>query len=156
MEEYLDRLTELLILTVEDGASIGFLPPMQDSDAIEYWESVLGPDVILYVAELNNKIVGSIQLHLCTKPNGEHRAEIAKLMTHPHFRRKGIGRALMEKAEERAKAEGRSLLVLDTREGDASNELYASLGYVQVGKIPQYAKSANGELHATIIYYKNI
>jgi ribosomal protein S18 acetylase RimI-like enzyme len=57
----------------------------------------------------------------------------------------------MQKAEERAKQEGRSLLVLDTREGDRSNYLYTSIGFVEAGRIPRYAQSANGELHATVI-----
>lgn len=156
IDEHLDELSELLILVVEGGASIGFLPPLQLTDARSYWENVLSPDVILYVAKLNNQIVGSIQLHHCTKQNGRHRAEIAKLMTHNHYRRNGIGRLLMQKAEEHAKQEGRSLLVLDTREGDPSNLLYSSMGYIQAGKIPNYAKSANGELHATVFYYKDI
>ncbi|WP_228485571.1 GNAT family N-acetyltransferase [Thermaerobacillus caldiproteolyticus] len=154
IEEHIDELSELLIQVVEDGASIGFLPPLKLSDAKKYWENVLTPEVILFVAKINNQIVGSVQLHLCTKQNGGHRAEIAKLMTHPNYRRNGIGRSLMQKAEERAKQEGRSLLVLDTREGDPSNHLYASIGYIQAGRIPNYAKSASGELHATIFYYK--
>ncbi len=154
MEEHIGELSDLLIRVVEDGASIGFLPPLKRSEALAYWESVLSPDVILLVAKRNDKIVGSAQLHLCTKPNGRHRAEIAKVMTHPDYRRNGIGRLLMQQIEERAKREGRSLLVLDTREGDPSNYLYTSLGFLQAGRIPAYAKSANGELHATILYYK--
>jgi ribosomal protein S18 acetylase RimI-like enzyme len=154
--EHIDELSELLIQIVEDGASIGFLPPLKHSEAIKYWENALNPEVILFVAKINNQIVGSVQLHLCTKQNGSHRAEIAKLMTHPNYRRNGIGRSLMQKAEERAKQEGRSLLVLDTREGDPSNHLYTSIGYIQAGRIPNYAKSASGELHATIFYYKNL
>nr|WP_188645914.1 hypothetical protein [Marinithermofilum abyssi] len=67
-----------------------------------------------------------------------------------------VGRSLMQKAEERVKQEGRSLLVLDTREGDPSNHLYTSMGYIRAGRIPNYAKSANGELHATIFYYKQL
>ncbi|NOU92432.1 GNAT family N-acetyltransferase [Paenibacillus sp. LMG 31456] len=154
--EPLDELAALLIQVVENGASIGFLPPLTLSEAKQYWEHVLNPDVILFVAKINNQIVGSVQLHLSTKQNGGHRAEIAKLMTHPNYRRKGIGRSLMEMAEERAKQEGRTLLVLDTREGDPSNDLYISIGYIPAGRIPNYAKSASGELHATIYYYKNI
>ena len=153
--EYFDELSELLIQVVEDGASIGFLPPLELTVATKYWENVLSPEVILFVAMINNQIVGSVQLHICTKQNGEHRAEIAKLMTHPNYRRNGIARSLMQKAEERAIQEGRSLLVLDTREGDPSNQLYTSIGYIQAGRIPNYAKSANGELDATIYYYKN-
>nr|WP_235867376.1 GNAT family N-acetyltransferase [Priestia abyssalis] len=156
IEEHISELSELLVQVVEDGASIGFLPPLKHSEADSYWENVLSPEVILFIAKINNRIAGTVQLHLCTKENGNHRAEIAKLMTHPHYRCNGIGRSLMQKAEERAKQEGRSLLVLDTRKGDPSNHLYSSMGYIQAGEIPHYAKSANGELHPTIFYYKSL
>ncbi|MCM3673722.1 GNAT family N-acetyltransferase [Peribacillus simplex] len=155
IEYHLNELSDLLVQVVNDGASIGFLPPMKQSVAIDYWDSALNPDVILFVAKLQGEIVGSVQLHLCSKQNGGHRAEIAKLMTHTGYRRKGIGRSLMLEAEKRAKQEGRTLLVLDTREGDPSNSLYTSLGYIQAGRIPGYAKSANGEFHPTIFYFKN-
>jgi ribosomal protein S18 acetylase RimI-like enzyme len=154
IEEHIDKLSELLVKVVEGGASIGFLPPMKLSEAEKYWETILKPEVILFIATINNQIVGSAQLQLCTKQNGRHRAEIGKLMTDPKFRRSGIGRSLMQKVEERAKQKGRSLLVLDTREGDPSNHLYISIGYVEAGRIPNYAKSANGELHSTVFYYK--
>ncbi|MCU5517306.1 GNAT family N-acetyltransferase, partial [Bacillus wiedmannii] len=125
----MEELSKLLKTVVDDGASIGFLPPLEQIESTKYWETVLAPEVILYVAKINNEVAGSIQLHLVTKPNGIHRAEICKLMTHPNFRRNGIGRSLMQKAEERAKQENRSLIVLDTREGDPSNRLYKSLDY---------------------------
>ncbi|MFN7249894.1 MAG: GNAT family N-acetyltransferase [Anaerobacillus sp.] len=156
IEEYIDDLSELLIRVVEGDASIGFLPPLQLTVANTYWENLLSPDTLLFVAKINNQIAGSVQLHLCNKQNGNHRAEIAKLMTHPNYRRNGIGRFLMIEAEERAKREGKSLIVLDTREGDPSNLLYSSIGYIQAGKIPYYAKSSDGELHSTVIYYKSI
>ncbi|PFW54838.1 GNAT family N-acetyltransferase [Bacillus cereus] len=156
LENNIEELTKLLKTVVDDGASIGFLPPMEREEATKYWQTVLAPEVILYVAKINNEVAGSVQLHLVTKPNGSHRAEICKLMTHPNFRRNGIGRLLMKKAEERAKQENRSLLVLDTREGDLSNRLYKSLGYKEVGKIPGFAISPNGDLDATVIYYKGI
>lgn len=154
IEESMDELSELLIQVVEGGASIGFLPPLDIQAAAQYWDNVIGPEVILYVAKINDIIVGSVQLHLVTKANGNHRAEIAKLMTHPDYRRSGIGRSLMKAAEERAKQEDRTLLLLDTREGDPSNLLYTSLDYIQAGRIPDFAKSSTGELHATILYYK--
>lgn len=156
IDEHVDELSEFLIEVVEDGASLGFLPLLSRSAAAEYWSDVLNSDVYLFIAKLNNRIIGSVQVQLCTKQNGRHRAEISKLMIHSRYRRKGIGRLLMHWAEECAKLEGRSLLVLDTREGDPSNALYSSIGYIQAGKIPCYAKSANGVLDATILYYKII
>lgn len=151
-----DSMTSLLIAIVEDGASIGFLPPLSERDSRAYWAGVVGPGVRLWVAQSEGEIVGTVQLHLSAKPNGLHRAEIAKLMVHPKARRLGIARKLMEIAENTAVQDGRSLIVLDTREGDPSNLLYRSLGYREAGRIPQYAKSANGQWHATVIYYKQL
>ncbi|MDF2659775.1 MAG: GCN5-related N-acetyltransferase [Paenibacillus sp.] len=152
----INELAELLIRVVEDGASVGFMPPLSAEEATRYWEGVPGPDVVLYAALAGGRVAGSVQLHVCTKPNGSHRAEIAKLMTHPDYRRHGIGRRLMLQAEAKAAELGRTLLVLDTREGDPSNRLYSSIGYTRAGRIPGYARSADGELHATVYYYKNL
>lgn len=154
IEENINELSELLVQVVEDGASIGFLPPLEIAESRGYWEGVLQPDCILFIAKVNHEIAGTVQLHLSMKANGRHRAEVAKLMTHPGFRRMGIGRQLMEKLEEKAKSEGRTLLVLDTREGDPSNQLYHGMGYLEAGKIPNYAKSADGDYHSTVLYYK--
>ncbi|TKC18892.1 GNAT family N-acetyltransferase [Robertmurraya kyonggiensis] len=154
VNEYVNELSQLLKEVVDLGASIGFLPPLSLVAARHYWENVLEPGVILYVAMKNGKIAGTIQLHLCQKQNGLHRAEIAKLLTHPEYRRNGIARALLKEAEDRAKTEERSLLVLDTREGDPSNRLYISVGYIEAGKIPFYCISENGQLDPTVIYYK--
>lgn len=154
--ETLEELTELLIDVVKDGASVGFLSPLSKMDAERYWEDVLQPGVVLWIAESNQRIVGSVQLHLAMKSNAAHRAEVAKLMVHPEFRRRGIAKLLMERAEERAVLLSRTLLVLDTRAGDPSNVLYQSMGYIEVGRIPKYAKSSNGVLDDTVIYYKEI
>jgi len=156
MEGHLEEFSELLKHVVDGGASIGFLRPLDLSVSKSYWENVLTPDVILFAAKINHRIVGTAQLHLCTKENGKHRAEVAKVMTHPSYQKKGIGRALMQMVEQRAKQEGRSLLILDTREGDPSNHLYTSLGFIRAGRIPGYVKSENGELEATILYYKEL
>ncbi len=150
------ELSSLLKEVVDEGASIGFLPPLNVDVAIRYWKNVLNSNVQLFVARVDGQIVGSVQLYLESKQNGTHRAEIGKLMTHPHFRRFGIGRQLMQIAEKQAKLENRSLITLDTREGDPSNKLYLALGYIEAGRIPLYAKSANGTLDTTVFYYKCI
>jgi ribosomal protein S18 acetylase RimI-like enzyme len=149
-------LSHLLISVVEDGASIGFLPPLDYQEALHYWRDVIQPGVKLWIAEDNGIIVGTIQLHLVSKPNGRHRAEIAKLMVHPQHRRKGIAGLLMTTAEAAAAEADRELIVLDTRAGDPSNLLYLSLRYIEAGRIPYFARSADGELDATVLYYKKL
>lgn len=150
------QLSNLLVRVVKNGGSVGFLPPLQTEVADEYWKNVLNPDVCLWIATLDNEVVGTVQLHFCTNQNGRHRANIAKLMAHPDYRQMGVARSLMQIAEKKALAEEKTLLVLNTREGDPSNHLYRSLGYVEVGEIPGYLESANREFHATVFYYKTL
>ena len=150
------QLAELIVTVVNDGASIGYLPPMAFADADAYWHSVLGPNRVLLLAEEDGQIVGSAQLFLEPRPNGNHRAEVAKVMVHPSARRRGLGRSLMARLEEIARRNERTLLVLDTRDGDPSNDLYKGIGFVEVGKIPNYCRSEQGGFDATVVYYKEL
>ncbi|GIP24689.1 GNAT family N-acetyltransferase [Paenibacillus sp. J22TS3] len=154
--EQLDELSRLLIDVVNEGASVGFLPPLEVEEANAYWRQVNEPGVKLWAAVQDGRIIGTVQLQLAGKKNALHRAEIAKLMVHPASRRNGLARRLMLTAEEAAHQEGRTLLVLDTREGDPSNLLYQSFGYIEAGRIPGFAMSAGGSLDATVIYYKDL
>ena len=154
----LDDLIVLLQDGVESRASIGFLPPLSSDDARAYWQSVFD-DIrcnrrILLAAWQDGMMIGSVQLELPTKPNACHRAEVQKLIVHRDARRQGWGRKLMEAIEHQARAASRMLLVLDTREADAAEQLYRRNGYLEVGRIPQYARSDNGALHPTVIFYK--
>ncbi|HET9317085.1 MAG TPA: GNAT family N-acetyltransferase [Vicinamibacteria bacterium] len=150
-------LIALLRDVVDDGGSVGFLPPLSADEAREYWESVAvavkGGGRLLWVAREDGALLGTVQLDLEKRANGNHRAELIKLMVHTSARRRGVGRALMRAAQDEARRRGRRTLVLDTRQGDPSEALYRSLGWSLAGAIPQYARSANGELHATALYY---
>lgn len=151
----LDELTDLLVAVVEQGASVGFLPPLDPSEARAYWQKAIQADnVVFLVARRDAAIVGTVQLEYSTKENGRHRAEVNKLLVHPDAQRMGIGRKLMTELEAIAAENGWTTLHLDTREGDISNNVYQSLGWIQAGIIPRWAESANGSLDGTVFYYK--
>jgi acetyltransferase len=154
----LPHLIHLLQDTVASGASVGFLPPLSHEDAQQYWRSVFQEvtqgTCILLVATSSNQVIGSVQLALATKANARHRAEVQKLFVLSNQRRQGIGQALMNSIEHVAREQGRTLLVLDTRQGDNAERLYRRLGYQEAGIIPLYARNAHGELDATVIFYK--
>lgn len=163
---FLPDLIELLRDGVNQGASIGFHPPLTTEIAQDYWFNLFTeldagprsrqrpPMAVLLVAEHQGQVVGSVQLQLATKPNAVHRAEVQKLMVHTQVRRQGIARALMQGIEAEARARGRQLLVLDTRQGDGAEGLYQSLGYQMAGVIPHYVLEVDGRLQATVLYYR--
>ena len=155
--EKLDDLIDLLQDAVDSGASVGFLPPLSRDAASNYWRSVFADldagHRLLLGATVGSRLVGSVQLELARKPNASHRAEVQRLLVLRSVRRQGIGEQLMRQLHELARQHGRTLLVLDTREGDPSEQLYRKLGYTRAGVIPGYARSADGALDATALYY---
>lgn len=157
-QQHLDQLVALVINCVDDGASIGWLPPMQRSDAQAYWEGRVDAlhtgTLIMLLALEEDRIAGTVQLALEQRPNGVHRAEVQKLMVHTTYRRRGIARQLMQRIEQLAVENQRRMLFLDTRRGDASEILYRQLGYVETGIIPQYVISPGGVFDDTVFYAK--
>lgn len=154
----LPELITLLQDAVASGASIGFLPPLSEEEAREYWISIL-EDIaqqkrVLLIARHSKQVLGAVQLEFATKTNARHRAEVQKLFVLQQERKRGIGYLLMEAIESTARKLGRTLLVLDTRLGDNAERLYRKLRYTEVGIIPSYAQNVAGMLEATIIFYK--
>jgi ribosomal protein S18 acetylase RimI-like enzyme len=152
-------LVALLQDAVDGGASIGFLPPLGETEAAAYWRSVVaamgaGARILFAAAQPDGQVVGTAQLDLATRPNARHRAEVQKVIVHRRARRRGIGRALMLAVEAEARRRGRTTLVLDTRRGDPSERLYATVGYRLAGVIPEYAQSADGALDPSAFYYR--
>jgi ribosomal protein S18 acetylase RimI-like enzyme len=62
----------------------------------------------------------------------------------------------MAEVEGEARRQGLSLLVLDTRHGDQAEKLYRKLGWQELGVVPRYARGADGELHATVFFFKEL
>ncbi len=149
-------LVKVLVACVNGGASLGFHAPLAAEIARVWWERFPWDGALLIVAERDGRIVGTVQLLDADSANGTHRGEVAKLLVHPALRRQGIARALMTALETEARAAGKTLLVLDTREGDPSNDLYAALGYHEAGRIPGWARDASGNLSATVFWYKTL
>ncbi|MGH7357730.1 MAG: GNAT family N-acetyltransferase, partial [Candidatus Rokuibacteriota bacterium] len=73
-------LVALLRDAVDSGASIGFLPPVAEAEAGEYWDAVAaalgdGSRVVLAAHDRELGLVGSGQLDLAMRANARHRAE---------------------------------------------------------------------------------
>ncbi|MFA0052709.1 GNAT family N-acetyltransferase [Vibrio breoganii] len=153
-----DQLHLLLVDSINSGASVGFLTPVDEQEVQSYWLSVEAEIKSsarkLFIAYDGDCVIGAVQLSLCSKHNGSHRGEVEKLMVHTNARGKGVSKRLMSKMEAVAVDTGLSLLVLDTRLGDLASSLYRSIGYTEAGQIPQFARSSTGELEGTVFFFK--
>lgn len=158
--EQLEALSAVLHDCVAGGASVGFMAPFSLFDARAAFEPMVaqvqaGLRSIL-AASVDGLLVGTVQLVPATAPNQPHRADVAKLLVLRSARRQGVGRRLMERLEAEARADGKRLLVLDTVTGGDAERLYASLGWVRVGVIPDYALFPDGRSCATTVFCKQL
>jgi GNAT superfamily N-acetyltransferase len=155
----IEQLADVLLDCVEGGASVSFMLPMARATALDFWRKVASGvgrgERTLLVAEDEEGIVGTVQLITDMPENQPHRADVAKLLVHRGARGGGIGRRLMEAVEAAAREQGKRVLVLDTASATAER-LYERLGWQRVGVVPDYALMPDGELCATIFFYKHI
>ena len=162
LDQNLDGLTRLLIDTVADGAAVSFLHPLSRDTACAFWQTEVFPEVTanrrsLFTAHLGDTLAGTVQLITAMLQNQPHRAEIAKMMVHPAARRRGLGHALLRAALDHAGSLGKTNVTLDTRSGDVSQSLYASVGFEVAGIIPDFALNPDGRtLHSTTYMFKRL
>lgn len=87
----------------------------------------------VFVAELDGRIVGRLSIGRDSHPASEHVADVG-VMVADGYRRRGIGRALMESAEAWAQSVGVRKIELHVfPHNEAALTLYERLGYRQVG-----------------------
>jgi putative acetyltransferase len=157
-----EDLAEILVDAVDGGASVGFVFPFAPAEARAYWEQVIealaAGRVVLLGARVagDRRLCGTVQLVPSERPNGRHRAEVAKLLVHRRVRRQGVGRALMAAVEREARARGRRLLILDTLSESPAEALYRSLGYSAAGVIPDHARLPEGPLRPTTVMWRQL
>ncbi|WP_428030795.1 GNAT family N-acetyltransferase [Ancylobacter sp.] len=156
----IDALASLLVETVGSGGSVGFMHPVAPDKARAFARATLeaaarGERIVLG-AYVEGVLASTVTLLLALPENQPHRAEIAKMMTLPAFRGRGLARALLIEAERLARAEGRTLLVLDTAEQEGAAGLYEKQGFQRAGALPDYALKPHGGLTATLLYWKRL
>jgi GNAT superfamily N-acetyltransferase len=154
------QLAEILADAVANGDSVSFLIPLSRDDAAAFFESLL-PEIergtrVLLAAFDGDDLVGTVQIAHAWQPNSRHRAEVVKLIVRADRRGGGIGRLLMERLEDEARADGKSLLLLDTVADSVADRLYAKLGWTRIGVIPRYAEDPHGELCAAAFFFKEL
>ncbi len=156
----LPALCEVMADCVEGGASVGFMSPFSAEDGVPFWQGVAEAvgqgQTLLFAAEHDGQISGTVQVGFATKPNQPHRGDLMKLLVHRRARGLGLARLLMETAEREAARHGRTLLVLDTATGEPAEAIYEKLGWERAGVIPDYALFPDGRYCSTTLFFKRL
>lgn len=112
------------------------------------------PDAAVLVALLGEEVVGRLSLARDPHPASRHVADLGLMVSSAH-RREGIGRALLEAAEDWARPAGIRKLELHVfPHNDAARRLYESCGYEQEGYRRSHYRRANGEVVDAILMAK--
>jgi GNAT superfamily N-acetyltransferase len=160
LEASAPELAELLIDAVDSGASVGFLAPLTAAAAAAWWRargrSVTDGSLLVWVAEADGKVTGTVSLLLEPKANSRHRASLIKLMVHRQARGQGLARRLLATAEQAALDAGRTLLILDTETDSDADHLYRATGWTCYGIVPGYAADPGGVLRDCSFFYKHL
>jgi GNAT superfamily N-acetyltransferase len=157
VEAAVDELAQLLLDAHESGMALGLAGPLDRDRAAAEWlatATLLDPrDRVMLGARADGSLVGTVQVVRASVENGSHRAEIRRFAVRGDMRGRGVGRALLEAAAERARALGISLLWLTTHADTDSDRIYERLGWTRMGTMPGYSVRPDGEIVANVFYY---
>lgn len=155
-----DELADLLVDTVDGGASVGFLAPMDRAAAVAWWKeragTVAAGCLAVWAAYDGHRAVGTVSLAFPRQaqlppPRGAGQADGAP----------GRARERPRAAAPRHRGGGRphggiTLLHLDTETDSPAERLYGGAGWTRAGVIPDYAADPAGVLRPTTLYYKRL
>ena len=143
-----DELFAMYAAVVEEGGAFPREPPADDRIFHEGWiEGKTG----VYVALLDGVVAGSY--HLLPNYDGlaAHIAN-AGYMVAPEFRRRGVGRALVEHSLAEAARHGFDAMMFNlVVESNPARRLYEQLGFEVVGRVPD---AIGGE--DAIVYWRRV
>ncbi len=132
------RLIELGFYEELDPQGLKMLMQMRRKARYGFWAQLFsdGPlNLEGFVWEEQGRIVGNLSLRRAS-PGWNQGRIIGNVVVHPDYRGRGIARALMEAAEQAARAEGARWIGLEVRTDNvAACTLYEHLGFRVVGEV---------------------
>ena len=106
----------------------------------------------LWLAEVEGQIAGWLSFHEFIRRPAYHGAVEVSIYVHEKFRRRGIGRALLDKAiAEAPRLNARALFGYILGHNEASLALFESAGFERWGRLPRLARFENAERDLVIV-----
>ncbi len=146
-----ESLIECWVSVSNGGGAAGFpFPPVDASDVAPVADALIrGLEPArsrLTIAVDDGVLAGWVHLQRDPNPLVSHWGTVRHLQTHPRFRGRGIGMALMRRLQTVARVElGLSQLHLAVRGGMGLAAFYRRLGWREVGRWPNALRLADGD-----------
>jgi GNAT superfamily N-acetyltransferase len=155
-----DGLAGVLVACVADGAPLGFRAPLDRMRALVLFEelarAVAEDGTRLIAGWADGRLAGCAALRWNGREIEPHVGELCRLMVAPWARRRGLGRALLEAAEQAARDDGRRIIYLFAADHGVAPLFYGQNGYRESGRIPQAGGLPDGGLVDTLIFTKQL
>lgn len=145
------ELAACWMTVANSGGAVGFaFPPVTlDEVAPVAEELVAGLDPghsRLLLARVDGLLAGWLNLSRYRGPLVQHWGEVKRVQTHPDFRDRGIGRALMQRVRQVARDEmSLEQLRLAARGGEGLEQFYGRLGWKETGRWPGALRFPHGD-----------
>ncbi|MFE1413348.1 GNAT family N-acetyltransferase [Streptomyces sp. NPDC058746] len=136
------RLIDCWIAVTNLGGAAGFpFPPVQDDEVAPVMEELLGrlhpQHTRLIAAGFGDALAGWVVLRRDPYRLVAHWGTVHHLQTHPAFRGRGVGSALMRELRKTARDDlGLEQLRLAARGGEGLEDFYGRLGWREIGRWP--------------------
>lgn len=111
-------------------------------DAKQIFQRLMNPQREVHVVEMENRIVGTLVLHLDGLMNGY----IQLIAIHPDARNHGLGKRLMQFAEEQIFQQSPNVFLCVSSFNQRAQKFYADLGYQRVGELPGFLVAGHSEI----------
>ncbi len=151
------RITEILNQAILAGNATAILDICKPEDRLDWLQEHMGDTYVVYVAEIDGKVVGWLSLSPYRKGRQafRHLAEITYYIDYDHHR-KGIAKALYEKAMAHCMQHDiKNLVAFLYADNKASVDMLKKLGFEQWGLFPETIH-VSGKNMDHVIYGKKI
>ncbi|MEU3962596.1 GNAT family N-acetyltransferase [Streptomyces buecherae] len=144
-----DELVRLWVDVTNAGGAVGFVPPVADGDirpvAEGQLDAVRGGEARLLAAYADGRLVGTVFIASNRHRLMTHWATLVTVMIEPTLQGGGHGKAMLREAIDMARDLGFASLRLGVRGGTGVDAFYATVGFKEVGRVPESIRVAEGD-----------
>ncbi|WP_294319428.1 GNAT family N-acetyltransferase [uncultured Sphingomonas sp.] len=141
----------IIMPIIRAGETYALDRDMDEEPALAFW---FAPGNAVFVAEVEGQVLGSYFCRANKAGGGAHVANCG-YATHPQATGRGIARAMALHSFDHARAAGFRAMQYNfvVATNDRAVRLWLSLGFEQVGRLPQaFDHPASGEVDALVLY----